>query len=172
MAVKIPLRLRGIDLRDLDACDRIPPDLADLSWEAHGGVSLTVLYSDEPAAVAMGEAAEWTRRIVQLIPGVSVVGVHDELVSVSDIAARAGVGPEAARLWATGKRRSSIRAFPAPHQVVGNGSGGKTMSLYAWREVVSWIREVIGTDPDEDIEYLTDAQDAELNAALSTVGRI
>jgi len=40
------------------------------------------------------------------------------------------------------------------------------MSLYAWREVVSWIREVIGTDPDDGIEYLTDTQLAHLNAQL------
>jgi hypothetical protein len=41
------------------------------------------------------------------------------------------------------------------------------MSLYAWREVVSWIREVIGIDPDEDIEYLDDAQIASLNVELA-----
>ena len=40
------------------------------------------------------------------------------------------------------------------------------MSLYAWREVVSWIREVIGVDPDDGIEYLTGAQLAHLNAQL------
>ena len=51
--------------------------------------------------------------------------------------------------------------------MVGGGSGGKTMNLYAWREVMSWVREVIGIDPDENIEYLTDAQLADLNAELA-----
>jgi hypothetical protein len=32
---------------------------------------------------------------------------------------------------------------------------------------VSWIREIIGTDPDEGIEYLTDTQLADLNAQLA-----
>ena len=103
------------------------------------------------------------------MPGVFVAEVHDELVSISDIAARAGVAHEAVRLWAVGKRRASLRPFPAPHQVVGADSGGKTMSLYARREVVSWIREILGTDPDEGIEYLTDNELASLNAQLAAV---
>lgn len=166
MTVKIPLRLQGIDLRDVEAYDRTDPDLAELSWEANGGVSLAVFYSDDPPVVAVGEAADWARRIAKLMPGVCVADVHDELVSVSDIAARAGVAAEAVRLWAAGRRRASLRRFPNPCQVVGSGSGGKTMNLYAWREVLSWIREVIGTDPDDGIEYLADAQLAHLNAQL------
>jgi hypothetical protein len=41
---------------------------------------------------------------------------------------RAVLAPEAVRLWATGKRRASHRAFPAARQVVGAGSAGKTMT--------------------------------------------
>ena len=167
MTVKIPLRLQGLDLRDADAYDRIDPDLAELSWEANGGVSLAVFYSDDSPAIAAGEAADWARRIAKLMPGVRVADAHDELVSTSDIAVRAGVAAEAVRLWAAGKRRASLRPFPNPRQVVGSGSGGKTMNLYAWREVVSWIREVIGTDPDDGIDYLNDAQLASLNAELA-----
>jgi hypothetical protein len=106
---------------------------------------------------------------MKLMPGVSVAEAHDELVSMSDIATRASVAHEAVRLWATGKRRSSIRSFPIPRQVVGNGSGGKTMNLYAWREVVCWIREVLGTDPDEGIDYLSDTEYAHLNAELAAI---
>ena len=165
MTVKIPLRLRGLDLRDANAYTHIAPDLAELSWEANGGVSLAVVYSDDQFPVAA--AADWARRVAKLMPGVDVAEVHDELVSVSDIAARAGVAAEAARLWAAGKRRASLRQFPAPRQVVGRGSGGKSMSLYPWREVVSWIRDVIGIDPDEGIDYLNDAEHAYLNAELA-----
>jgi hypothetical protein len=167
MTVKIPLRLRGIDLRDVEAYDRIDPELEELFWEANGGVSLAVVYSDASAAAAARDAADWARRIAKLTPGVTVVEVYDELVSTSDIAARSGVAAEAVRLWAAGKRRADRMPFPVPRQVVGGGSGGKTMSLYAWREVVSWVREVIGIDPDENIEFLTDAQLADLNAELA-----
>lgn len=167
MTVKIPLRLRGLDLRDADAYARVDPELAELSWDANGGVSLAVVYSDDQSPV--DASAEWARRIAKLMPGVDVAEVYDELVSISDIAARAGVAAEAARLWAGGKRRASVRPFPAPRQLVRSGSGGKSMSLYAWREVVSWIRDVIGINPDEDIDYLDDAQHAYLNAELADI---
>ena len=164
VTVKIALRLAGLDLRDTQAYERIPDDLAELSFEANGGVSLAVVYTDGPSPVA--EAADWARHIVKLVPGTSVAEAFDELVSISDIAARCEVAAEAVRLWAAGKRRTSIRVFPAPRQVVGAGSGGKSMSLYAWRDVLSWVREVIRIDPDEGIAYLDDAQYADLNAEL------
>jgi hypothetical protein len=169
MTVKIPLRLQGIDLRDTEAYDCIPPELEDLFWMANGAVSLAVVLSDDHEAVAVADAADWSRRIAKHMPDVLVAEVYDELVSVSDIAARAGVAPEAVRLWAARKRRASLRPFPVPRQVVGTGSGGKTMSLYAWREVLSWIREILGTDPDEGIEYLSDTQLADLNADLAAI---
>lgn len=165
VTVKVALRLEGLDLRHLEAYERIPEDLAELSFQSHGGVSLAVVYTDEPSPAH--EAAEWARRIFKLIPGVYVAETFDELVSTADIAARCEVAPEAVRLWAAGKRRSSVRAFPAPRQVVGSGSGGKTMSLYAWREVLSWVRDVISIDPDEGITYLDSAQFADLNAELA-----
>jgi hypothetical protein len=167
MTLKIPLRLRGLDLREAEAYERIHPDLAELFWEANGGLSLAVLYSDDPVSSVLDAAVDQSRLIAKLMPGVEVAEVHDELASVSDIAARAGVVAESVRLWTAGKRRASLRPFPSPRQVVGSGSGGKTMSLYAWRDVVLWIRDVIGIDPDEDIEYLTDAQLAELNAEIA-----
>lgn len=169
MTVKIPLRLRGLDLRDIEAYDRIDATLDELSWEANGGVSLATFYSDDPSSIAMTDAADSARRIAKLMRGVSVAEVHDELVSLSDIALRAGVAAEAVRLWAVGKRRASLRPFPDPRQVVSNGSGGKAMNLYAWREVLSWIRDVVHIDPDGGIEYLTDAELAMLNAELADI---
>jgi hypothetical protein len=43
------------------------------------------------------------------------------------------------------------------------------MSLYAWREVLSWIREILCTDPEEGSEYLSDMQLADLNACLAVI---
>lgn len=169
MTIKIALRLHDLDLRESEAYEGIHPDLTELSWEANGGVSFAVLYSDQPTAVAMCEAGDWARRIAKLMPGECVQEVYDELVSVSDIATRVGVAAEAVRLWAVGKRRVTARPFPRSRQVVGSGTGGKAMNLYAWREVVAWVRDVIGIDPDEGIDYLTDGQIANLNAELTDI---
>jgi hypothetical protein len=166
MSVKIALRLQGVDLRDIEVYERIPAALTELSFEANGAVSVAVLYSDSPTPAT--EAAHWARLIGRLMPGVRVVRVHDELVSVSDVAARCGVAAEAVRLWAAGRRRASaLRPFPAPREVIGLGGTGKTMNIYAWAEVVDWVRDVIGLDPDRGITYLDDRQNACLNAELA-----
>jgi hypothetical protein len=57
--------------------------------------------------------------------------------------------------------------IPRPRAVVGTGTGRKTSNIYAWPEVVSWVREVIGIDPDEGITYLDSHQHAHLNAELA-----
>ena len=119
MTVKIPLRLQGIDLRDTEAYDRISPELEELFWMANGAVSLAVMLSDDREVVAVADAADWARRIANHMSDVLAVEVYDELVSVSDIAARAGVAPEAVRLWAARKRRASVEG-QAAHLV--NGS--------------------------------------------------
>ena len=55
MTVKITLLLRGLDFRDDAAYDQIPDGLAELSFEAHGGASLAVIYTD-------GYPPPWPRR--------------------------------------------------------------------------------------------------------------
>lgn len=168
MPVKIALRLRGIDLRRPDEYLRIPEELGDLQFEATGPISCALLATNDSEPVWV--ATQAARRIVKHLTAVAVTGVYDELVSVADIAARCDVGAEAVRLWTTGKRRGGVRPFPAPQQVVSFGPAGKTMNLYAWRDVVLWVREVIQLDPDEGVEFLTDAQLADLNAHLHAAG--
>jgi hypothetical protein len=170
MTVEIPLRLQGIDLRDPNAYDSVDPELSELFWMSNGAISMAVLFSNDAAETALADATDYARRIGKLMPGVFVAEVHDELVSIADIAARADVAHEAVRLWASGKRRASaLFPFPTPRQIVGSGPGGRSMNLYAWREVLSWIREVLEFDPDEGIEYLDDFALARLNAELAAI---
>lgn len=74
MAVKIALRLAGIDLRDATEYERIPEELAELSFQANGDISVAVLYAETSAPTAAAEAADWARLIGKLIPGAQVVG--------------------------------------------------------------------------------------------------
>jgi len=161
MYVKIALRLHGFDLRVDGAA--VPEDLDEVFLTSHGAITLAVVYTHD--ADPLGTAEDAARRIAKCLPGARAVEVHDELVTTADIAHRCAVAAEAVRLWASGKRRHQVRPFPAPRQVIGT-SGGKSMNLYAWREVLSWVREVIGLDPDEDVTYPTDEQILELNQHL------
>lgn len=166
MYVKIPLRLSGLDLR-VDT-HRVPEDLADLFFTSHGAISLAAVYTQD--ADPLGAAEDAARRIAKALPGVRAAEVFDELVTVTDIAHRCAVAAEAVRLWASGKRRQNVRPFPAPRQVIGT-SGSKSMSLYAWRDVVSWVRDSVGLDPDEGVTYLMDSQMHELNESLRRAER-
>jgi len=63
------------------------------------------------------------------------VGVAcDNMVTLADIAARAGVSHEAARLWASGRRGPGY--FPPPTLIT---SGGE--KVWDWEQVASWLAE-------------------------------
>lgn len=165
MLVRFALLLRGLDMRSADDRARIPEHLQDLAFEASEELTYVVVICDDREAARV--ATDIARRIERSLVGVSVIAVHDELVSLSDVADRAEVAHEAVRMWAAGKRRATGRAFPLPRQIVGADRASRSMKLYAWREVVSWIREVVQLDPEDGMGFLTDAQIAEVNACMA-----
>lgn len=167
MLVHFALLLRGLDMRNEHDRARIPESLQDLAFESAEDLTYVVVICEE--RVAPGLAAKIARRIEAGIPGVTVLGVHDELVALTDVADRADVAHEAVRLWAAGKRRAGGRQFPLPRQIVGAQRGKQSMKLYAWREVVSWVREVIGVDPEDGLGFLSDRQIYEVNARVAQV---
>lgn len=168
MTTKVSLRLSGVDFRDPAAFEQLPAELEDVMFEAVGELSLATLFLDGPAPEL--EALTWARRIEETLTGVEVAGLHDELVSLTEIAARCAVGAEAVRLWASGRRRAQLRAFPAPAEVIG-AAGGKLMHLYRWRAVVGWVREVLDRDPEEGTDFLDDAATTHLAWMLASSRR-
>ena len=67
------------------------------------------------------------------IPGARALKVDPDLVSVSDIAERAGLSRETVRLYAAGRR---FAGFPAPIGVVGDN-----IRIWAWSEVNDWLQD-------------------------------
>lgn len=155
MTAKIPLRLTGIRLTKPDDYACIPEVLQrGMFWESDCGVSLVTVFARPGAAVST--AASLAARIPDLMPGVRAAEVHVELVSTGGISHRAGLVPETVRLWA-GHMPPRPEPFPAPwHE-----------GLYAWHEVLTWIRATLHIDPEPGIEYLTSLQRAELNLRLA-----
>lgn len=164
MIMQIPLRVEGLD-PDSQAYLEMDSELEDdLIWTWNCGVlTATVLVEEgDPVEFALDAA----RRVRKLVPGAVISGAYDELVSISDIAARVGVAAEGVRLWADGKRRATTgNSFPRVEQAITQGRN--TTRLYAWRNVVRWVRAAsMRLDPDEGVTYLSDEQFAELNAQL------
>lgn len=89
--------------------------------------------------------------------GVHAIRVYDDLVTRGQIAARAGVTPQAVGLWVR-RERHSRHAFPQPHVLAGGG-------LWRWAEVNEWLKAK-GFTGDE-VSYLSFHEVSEVNAALT-----
>jgi hypothetical protein len=86
-------------------------------------------------APTLAEALVSAVRDIDTVPGLRAVGVEcDNIVSLADIADRAGVTREAARLWATGQRGAG--GFPSPVLIT---TGGE--QAWDWQQVGPWLRD-------------------------------
>jgi hypothetical protein len=157
--IRIPLRVRGVDLDNEGTLELLGERLSDLTWSESDGTVLAILHTDAENPVAA--AVEAARKILHVFPEVKVLDVDQELVSASDIAFRIGVSREAVRLWIEGHRGPG--EFPSPIGVVGNGKS----RVWRWNDVHFWLRHNFRIGDDET--YLTPQQVAELNAALLQV---
>lgn len=96
-----------------------------------GPLGATIEFGREAPSLAV--AITTAVRDVEKVPGLRVVGLAcDNMVTVLDIAQRAGVTREAARLWATGQRGGG--GFPPP---VFMTTGGER--LWDWEQVAPWL---------------------------------
>lgn len=163
MALRVTLRLVGLDLRDPDSYERIPDGLAEYGMGADGPVSYLTVFTTP--ATYLADTLTAARAVAVGMPGVQAANIYDELVTTSDIAHRCAVSAEGVRLWVSGTRRTRKLTFPAARDSVGAHS--KQTLVWAWRDVLAWVRDVLGLDPEDGTELLTDRQVAELNYHLA-----
>jgi len=162
METKIVFQVRGVDLSDDVTVDLLARYLDELVWDALGKEVTATLFTD--AADPVAASLEAVKKIEATLPGASVPRLDDELVALSDIAAQARVSHEAVRLWANGRRRADS-PFPAPR---GHVTQGKTiMKVWAWSEVIEWLRSEFCVDPEPGVLFLTPAEAAAINLALT-----
>lgn len=118
---------------------------ADAAIETGSGGTLIEFTRDAATwADAIGSAI---RDVEMAVPGLRVTGAgQDDLVTMRDIARRAGRTREAVRLWAAGKRGPGV--FPAPEW---ESPGGER--FWSWSQVARWIRDrlnlAVDVTPDE-----------------------
>lgn len=159
---RIALQVANIDLDDDRTDAIIATSLDDLSWTEVDGRVLAILHTacDNP----VGSAVEAARRIEHRLPWAKVLGVDEDLVSISDISRRIGVSRETIRLWVTGRRGPGN--FPPPKGTVGGGDRGST-KVWAWATVNAWLGEHYRLT--DGSEHLTPQQIAEINASVLRV---
>ncbi len=164
MTTQVHLTVEGIDIGSPTTRAAIEgSDLVDLAWTSNLGL-LTVTCFVEHGQHPVADALDWARCITKTTGG-RVPRAFDELVATAEIAARCDVTTEAVRLWTSGRRRTGS-PFPLPRQQVAIGQA-RTMRLYAWRDVVAWVRQTLGVDPEDGDGFLSDRQLADLDNDLA-----
>jgi predicted DNA-binding transcriptional regulator AlpA len=130
MDVEVRFRLANVS-GDVEAFVRSVADkIDDASVVAtHDGVLyVTVSGPGKPIAVALDLAM----RLEEL--GSTIDDIDDDLVDLSEIAARVGRSREAIRLWSTGKRGAG--GFPLPVGVLPG-----SVKVWDWSSVNTWLAQ-------------------------------
>ena len=158
---RVGLVIAGVDLDDDETVSCLTGSLTDLVWQTSAGRTLAVVFAPvSPVAVA----ARAARHIALRLPGAKVLGVDEELVSVSDIGSRAGVTREAVRLWVAGDRGPG--GFPMPRGAVGGGTRGSSR-VWDWGSVNQWLESHYNLG--DGYQHLSAEQVVELNAEIHHV---
>lgn len=140
------------------------PDASPTEIDGFGSVgNLVEAASPEDAVFAL------VADLADLDPGAVVVRLDQDLVSISDIAARVERSRESIRLFVDGKRGPGN--FPRPIGIVGDG-----IRVWPWATAVGWLQREVGLALDEkllvdpDTAAVVDAQLVERRQRLSLTG--
>ncbi|MFA5890862.1 MAG: hypothetical protein WDA27_07915 [Actinomycetota bacterium] len=138
-AYRMNIVFTGIDFDD-DATFEALADLPNVLWRSQGDHAFATAIVD--SASAMKAADEVTGLVMDRVATAQPFKLDEDLVSISDIAARVGVTREAVRNWANGSRHSN---FPFPR-----GTVGDRIKVWAWADVSKWLnRNLALGDPEE-----------------------
>lgn len=163
MQRKITLRVLGVSLDDEQTVSSIATHLDDLVWSAVDACVHATVIADNSCDL-VSQTIEAARRIEHNVPDAHVDRVDEELVGVSDIAARVGLNRETIRSWATGSRGPG--SFPRPVGSVGGGDRGAT-KIWRWADVNAWLDNYYSLG--DNYSYASNAELAEINAYLAGV---
>lgn len=153
--VEVTLIVTGIDLDDESTAELLGTRFPLILWEERPGLTLMTL--NVSARCALQEAVIIYRDLARTMPSLRLVGVHRDLVTTSQIAARVGISREAVRKW------TSRSDFPAAFDCV----GVDFQRLWAWTQIVEWLRTRRGVSVDDAL--LTLEAMSKLEAVLAPV---
>lgn len=161
MLRKITLRVLGVDLDSDQTILTIANRLSDLIWTKVDGRVCAVVIVDQPRELVC-QAIDAARRIEAALTGARADQIDEELVGISDIAARLKLNRETVRSWATGTRGPAD--FPPPVGSTGGGERGSA-KIWRWAEVNEWLDRQYSLG--DGYSYASAAEFAEINAYLA-----
>lgn len=142
--IDVVVRVDHVDLNSVETGEILAAQFPTLIWEELDG--LTTLTDSFPEDSAVAKAVELCRKLEAAITGAKAVGVHRDMVNTTDISLRVNLSREAVRKW------TAREDFPSPIEVVGSDN----MKLWAWVQIVEWLRDVRGIELDDNPMSLRD----------------
>jgi hypothetical protein len=139
LSYTISVACSGVELTD-DVLDELFEKLGDVIPSSVDGC-VTITASVDGAPDDFSAALRLIRRIKEALPTATVLRIDQDLVSITDIAARTNRSRESVRLLVDGKRGPG--EFPAPIGTVGGG-----IRVWPWAAATDWFRDAL----DEDLE--------------------
>ncbi|MHB1010158.1 MAG: helix-turn-helix transcriptional regulator [Propionibacteriaceae bacterium] len=156
MTTAVRVQVLGLDLRNLETQAALA-EFENATFGKIDGLGFMTVYVEDHEAV-VETVIEAARKLVNKVPGTSVVRVDPDLVSASEIAVRVGVSREAVRKWVHGTR------IPFPCQF---GTIGKDQRVWRWVEVVQWLEAAKSIDMNE--RHPSAANIAHIDSCLAKV---
>lgn len=143
------------DVEDLadPRLDRLA-EVADAVCETHSHLTVATLLTAGTTAMEAGTTAAGVLMACDLKPTRS----HPDLVTIPEIAERAGVTRQAVANWVKGLRHGE--SFPPPANFVNGG-------VWLWHDVDRWLKEY-ATDVSDGVSYPTLEDHAGLDTSLAT----
>jgi hypothetical protein len=139
ISFNVTVVLDGVELTDRHL-DHIFDELPDAVATDIGG--LVTLTSPVDGPDAQAAAFRLVEIVGEVLPEAIVVRLDQDLVAISDIAARTARSRESIRLLVEGQRGPG--GFPAPVGIVGDG-----IRVWPWASILDWFRDVLGEDLGE-----------------------
>lgn len=142
MDVEVKLQVSGLDLASQAAAAALGEEFADtLVEKLEDTVGYITIFVDEEDVV--GTAVRRVNALRAALPAAKIEKVDRDLVGITEIACRVGVSREAVRKW------SKQEDFPTPTTVLG-GDELRRQYLWAWAEILPWLRIARGLELDEN----------------------
>lgn len=128
LAYEFTVHVAGLDIEDESKLSRLSDEQFTVVPFASDG--LLMLAVETTAKSPDAALRDFKSFLNGRSPGIKIMRIDLDLVSLSQIAERLAVSREAVRLWASGQRR---QGFPGPFT-----SAGQSL-LWAWSEVFGWL---------------------------------
>ncbi|AZZ40118.1 hypothetical protein C0Z10_10555 [Acidipropionibacterium jensenii] len=146
MMIDVEMRVTGVALDDPQTAETLAVCFPDTAWEQTADLTTVTVFVEHDANM-VSSVLEQVRRLQAALPGLRVLDVFRDYVSVTSIAHRVGLTREGVRKW------TLEPGFPIPSSILGPNS----LKVWPWSDIVEWVNRSRGVDLEDHIPTTREA---------------